>query len=519
MRKLLRQHPEGFNDLLILMLKIYSYKLKTIIVLIANLLAINTFGQTLKQDSLHLLRDNRILNTFVLSTNPATLSQKIYPQYGYVNVGANSLIGNFRRPMEANSTFQINVETGGFKVLKGWAYNVFFNYHKQFDHDLAWSGIANAYEGNPFVWADSSVGNWERDHIKTSINVATPIVFKKLRAGLTLNYEVGSGARLSEPKPFYRQRYLTLQPGVTWTLSQKKTIGIGGKINFLQEENELGFFGNSNVLLYRLRGFGTFSKAPFVSGERKRKGADLQTNVHYHHYHNDYELFISAFAAHREEEVIEGVAIQQPTGYFTEIKYGGNTVLQKGNTQNGKSVTIAYQLKNGYADDVIFRAESASYSEHILNVNLSVWNTKLLKKTLLHFTLSPALRTTDYTDHATLTKFMATNLGSSLKVNWRKQLLPNVNLQLQPQLGYFHVISNSFINQRPNVITQSLILPDYNFFASSFTQFGGFAVLEVNQPMAGILHTFSFLNVNRFVVNNPFFSNRNNVQINYSIIF
>lgn len=501
------------------MLKTDSYKVKTIIVLIANLLAINTFGQNSLQDSLHLLRDNRALNTFVLSTNPATLSKKIYPQYGYVNVGTNSCNGNFIRPMEANSTSQINVETGGFNILKGWAYNVFFNYQKQFDQDLAWSGIANAYEGNPFVWADSSGGNWERDHIKTSINVAAPIVFKKLRAGLTLNYEVGSGARLSEPKPFYRQRYLALQPGITWTLSPRKSIGIGGKINFMQEENELGFFGNSNVLLYRLRGFGTFSKAPFVSGERKRKGTDLQTNVHYQHYYNDYQWFISAFAAQRKEEVIEGVAIQQPTGYFTEIKYGGNTVLQKGNAQKGKSVMIAYQLKNGYADDVIFRAGSASYSEHLLNVDLSVWNTKLLTKTLLQFTLSPALRATDYTDQATLTKFMATNVGSSLKANWRRQLSPNIHLQLQPQLGYFQVILNSLINQRPNVITQCLILPDYHFFASSFTQFGGLVILEVNQPKARILHTFSFQNFNRSVVNSPIFSNRNNVQVNYSIIF
>ena len=427
--------------------------------------------------------------------------------------------GNFIRPMEANSTSQINVATGGFKISKGWAYHVFFNYQKQYDQNLAWSGIANAYEGNPFVWADSSAGNWERDHINASISVATPLIFKNLRAGLTMNYEIGSGARLSEPKPFYRQRYLALQPGVTWQLSPKKSIGIAGKINFLQEENELGFYGNSNVLLYRLRGFGTFSKSPFVSGERKRTGTDLQANVHFQQNFKDYQWFISAFAAQREEEVIEGVATQQTTGYFTEIRYGGNTVLQKGNPQKGKSVMVAYQLKNGYADDVIFRAESASYSEHLLNVDLSVWNTKLLTKTLVQFTLSPALRATDYTDQATLTKFTATNVGGSLKANWRRQILPHIHLQLQPQVGYFQVIESNLINQRPNVITKSLILPDYQFFASSFAQFGGLAMLEINQPKARIIHTLSFQNINRSVINNPIFSNRNNFQVNYSIIF
>ena len=485
----------------------------------AILFAVTAIGQINKQDSLHFTQDGRCINYFELTNNAATIALTALAQHGFASVQLNNSSGDFRRPMEAEVSNKINIATGGFKKLNGWAYKTNFTYTKQYDKKIAWSGVANPYEGNPFIWADSSTGNWERDHINATVSVAAPIVFRKLLTGLTLDYQIGTGARLSEPKPFYRQRNFALQPGINWIMSPKKSFGIVGKFNFIQEENELGFFSNANVLLYRLRGYGTFSKAPFVNGERKRKGTDLQATAHYKDQIGKYQFLVSAYAAQRDEEINEGVAIQIPSGFFTEIKFGGSAILQNGNTAKGKSILINYQLKNGYADDVIFRAESASYNEHLLQANMSVWHTSNAQKTLLQFTLTPQYKFIDNTDQATHTQLTASTIGGNFKFNCRKQLKQNIHLQLQPFVGYYHVVNSEFINQRPNVITKNIVLPDYQFFGTDYAHFGALAMLEISQRSKNLVHSCSLKTDNTLAANNKNFGGRNNFQFNYSILF
>jgi len=492
---------------------------KNMLAVTALFFAVAANGQTNKQDSLHIIKDDRLINYFELTNNAATIALTPFAQHGFATVNVNNTSGNFRRPMQAEASNEINIATGGFKKLHGWAYKTNFTYTKQYDKNIAWSGVANAYEGNPFIWADSSIGNWERDHIKAAISIAAPVVFKKLQTGLTLDYQIGSGARITEPKPFYRQRTIALQPGINWLIATNKSVGITGKINFIQEENELGFFSNGNVLLYRIRGYGTFSKAPFVNGERKRKGTDLQATMHYQQPFGKYQLLVSAYAAQRDEEINEGVAIQQPAGFFTEIKFGGNAMLQTGNAAKGKSILVNYQVKNGYADDVIFRAESASYNEHLLQAIISIWHTSNTQKSLWQFTATPEFKFIDNTDQATLTQLTAATVGGSFKANWRKQIKPNIHLQLQPFAGYYYVADSEFINQRPNVITKNIILPDYRFFATDHARYGAFIMLEINKARKNIIHSFFLKTDNTLAANNILFTGRNNFQFNYSIIF
>ncbi len=488
--------------------------------LVALLCVTNVIAQSNKQDSLHALVDNRIFNYFNVTNNPATIQQSSLVEHGVATALGSHINGNYKRPMEAEATNLLSIHLGGFKKVNEWSYKTSFSYIKQYDKEIAWSGVADAYEGNPFIWADSSVGNWERDHINASISVAAPLVFKKLQTGLTVDYQIGSGARISEPKPFYRKRKIALQPGINWILSPKKSFGITGKIHFIQEENELGFYSNNNVLLYRLRGYGTFSKAPFVNGERKRLGTDLQATIHYQQQLGKYQLLLSGFAAQRDEEINEGVATQIPAGFFTEIRFGGNALVQTGNPKKGKSIAVAYQLKNGYADDLIFRAESASYNTHTLNAPINVWCTSSNLKTLWQFTLEPQFKFIDNTDQATLTQLTATNFGASFKANWRKQIKSNIHVQIQPTAGYYYVPSSEIINQRQNVITKNIVLPDYQFFATNTTLIGSVVTFEFNTPKSKLYHQIGVTTNHVFAnTNTSFFNGRNNLQFNYSIIF
>lgn len=496
-----------------------SLYIKTLNVCAALLCAVYALGQSQMLDSIHIIQDSRSLNTFESTDNAATIGLSGYTQYGYASVMAKNINGNFKRPMEAERSNQLEIELGGFKKLKNWIYKTDFSYKKQYDKNVPWSGVANAYEGNPFIWADSSAGDWQRDHVKTSISLETPSIFKNILTGLKLDYQIGSGARISEPKPFYRQRYIALIPALNWIITPSKSLGFTAKINFIQEENEMGFYTNSNVLLYRLRGYGTFSKTPFVSGERKRSGQELEARIHYQFQAKKYQFLISGFASQREEEINEGVAILNPSGFYSEINYGGNVALQSGKANNGKSVSLAYRLKNGFADDVIFRAQSASFIEHSFNANVSLWHSSNLSQSLWQYTIKPEFNFIEYTDQATVTQLSAATIGTKLLANWRKSIGQNIYLHVQPFVGYSYVTYSNFINLGENIITRNLILPDYHYFSANNFQYGGEISLTLNQLNKNTVHSISLKNNTVMVLNNPTFTDRNNTSLNYLIIF
>ncbi|MEJ7827476.1 MAG: hypothetical protein WKF91_04755 [Segetibacter sp.] len=74
-------------------------------------------------------------------------------------------------------------------------------------------------------------------------------------------------------------------------------------------------------------------------------------------------MLLTGYASQRNDEVIEGVAAPVTTRYFTCIQYSGEAVLYKGTRDKGTSISMKGSSVDGYADDVIFRAESASNSK------------------------------------------------------------------------------------------------------------------------------------------------------------
>ncbi|MEJ7827477.1 MAG: DUF6850 family outer membrane beta-barrel protein [Segetibacter sp.] len=75
---------------------------------------------------------------------------------------------------------------------------------------------------------------------------------------------------------------MALRPGITYQVSSNEEVGNTGAAGFAKEENEIGNLTNSsNVLLYRLRGFGNFTRALFVSGERRRYEMRWQGAAHF----------------------------------------------------------------------------------------------------------------------------------------------------------------------------------------------------------------------------------------------
>lgn len=497
-------------------------KSKTKIVITIACIVVAPFicaGQTSRQDSLHSFQDERVLNQFRHTANPVSLVQSALPQYGFAGINADYTSGDFRRPMQAASIRALKGETGGHRTLNGWTYKGYFSYQKRFDKAVAWSAVMDPYEGNPFLWADSSTGDWERDEVQANIALVTP-QFKKFRFGFAVDYTISTGARDNDPRPFFRYRDVALRPGITYQINANSEAGITGTAGFAKEEAEIGFYTrNGNVLLYRLRGFGTFSKSPFVNGERRRQELRWQGAIHFARRWKDYQFLLSVYAAQRDDEVIEGVATPQTTGYFTGINFGGSALLYKGDVRQGKSVSLNAFMQDGYADDVIFRAESASFSKQVAAVRASYWKGSADRSSLWQFTLHPSFTYHSFTDQGTRTAFDVSIVSLLAQVRYRRQLSDRLHGFLSPTIGYSLPVDDYYTSGRPNVITNALTYPDYLFFSTAATRIDLDAGIEFQQGRSDMLHSLHLKAQNLLISGEDAFNRRNHLRLIYTIIF
>lgn len=468
-------------------------------------------------DSIVALQENRMYNNYSYTKNPSVINTGQIPQYGYAYLTGSTESGLYKRPMDARKINAFIAGTGGYKKIKDWGFRGGFSYKKQYDYELPWSSVYNAYNDNPFIWADSNKGKWIRDEVYASVQVATPVIKRKFYSGLSIDYNIGSGARMNEPKPFYRIRNITLQPGVSWQMNTSSSLGISGNFGFLQEENEIGLYSNEDVLLYRMRGYGTFTRTPMVTGTRKRTGSISGATIHYEKKESKYQWLLTGHMGYQSEEVYEGIAVPSVTGYFTAYYFEGNAMMHRGDAVKGMSLLLTAKQKTGFADDYLFKAESALHEHIYAHLQWSQWFTTANNQ-LWQWKLQPSFRQMSFTDQATRTHYYATHVGGTLSIQWRKKVSQQLSLFVSPKVSYMSVADSDWTNNQVNSIIKGLVQPHYNYISTDYLNTGGMIGVEF-RAKGGLCHMLGF-NANYYhAILSDEKTNRKINQLQYSILF
>lgn len=459
------------------------------------------YAQARRADTLQAYEDGRLPEMFHLTRNPASLWQSPRPDYTGVSAGWQSTDDALRRPMTAAAGNKLGVAAAGYATVNGWTYQGGAQYSRQLDRNLAWSGVYDAYEGNPFLWTDSSRGNWERDHLQVSAIVNTPALGGGWHAGLQMGYHVGSGARKSDPKPFYRYRNIALAPGVSWQI-RNTAIGAYGRVAFTGEDNEMGFYnsGAGNILLYRLRGYGTYTRAPFVSAERQRRGTAYEAGMHYSYQKGQFLTVLSIYGGINNETVYEGVVKRQAYGDYQAVNFGGAIAVH--NKQ--KYASLSFDAVQGSGDDVEYNAQTA-YANHYRVTGKAGYG-----KGGWQLELRPFLYDDEYGDVATATSFHVTSAGGAVELNRRWAS----GWQIKPSVGYRYVLQDSWQQGTNNIIIRELIYPDYQYFSASRMMAAltcGYALYAGRNVVHGITAQLG-------VEHAPSLTNKS-ISLQYSIVF
>lgn len=297
--------------------------------------------------------------------------------------------GRFRAPQTATAILGGGFDARGLKRLGGasgktasdfstrsvWTLAGQFRYDRSAHDSVRLSTVANPLNGNPYILADTTGGNWLRDDIRLETSLSTPLLWENLRFGTQLWYGVGQGARRNDPRPLFRYRTLGIAPAVLWQIASEHSFGAVFRVESRREDAELGFFANDNSFVWRLRGVASYDRIPLVSSQRVTQGVNMAGGVQYAwneaQPHNvqisetsQRRIVVAAEAYSRTDSVRDGVAEPQFAGMYLE--QGVNATLSVGQVgeilgvEGLQEVRIHALSALGRGIDPIFRAANTA---------------------------------------------------------------------------------------------------------------------------------------------------------------
>lgn len=318
--------------------------------------------------------------------NPAGLHSSGLTNYAITSIEGLNRFGALKRPQEPieQGIYKFNAE-GASRVGAWWAAGN-FTYRRGNDKDVQWLAAESAYNGNPFLYADSVGGDWFRDEFWLSAALGSPECFERVSLGAKLDYDVGQGARRNGARPLYRARRITFKTAVALRLFGKERVSLAPVWNWRKEENEFAFFTTqSDWLLYFLQGFGTFNRTTVASAERNATGDLKGIDVGYEGGVGNWAWSASANWLTGTTNVIDGVSVASFSGRVIHNLETYQVAVQRLSKQVSIEVRGAYSKRDERgADDFDasitssrtepdFLAVNVIDQEEIVNLNADLW--------------------------------------------------------------------------------------------------------------------------------------------------
>ena len=237
------------------------------------------------------------------------------PDYSRVGLFFHSQGGNFARPQLPASGMAGGFEAKGRKRVNRLVWDGQFAYRYQQDEDQAWNNTSLHPDAQPYLWADTATGRWDRNYFDAEVHLRE-ISDRKIQWGGSLFFRGGQGDRFNDPRPLYRFRRMGIAPELHVRFSDTRWLALQLSFSSFSEDNEMGFFSVDDPLLYRLRGYGTFSRTAFVSGERQLRAQKAGFGLRW----LEQDQFMGQLSAAAEwGETEEGVAIVNTTGEWQSL--------------------------------------------------------------------------------------------------------------------------------------------------------------------------------------------------------
>lgn len=122
-----------------------------------------------------------------------------------------------------------------------------FSYNNMQQKKVGWTARMNPISHNPYMLADSLFGTYKKDYVALNGGFAAKLS-KRLALGINLDYMVGDGARIKDPRPSNSTYELKASPSFIYSFDNAK---LGANFQFIAGREKISYSTAEHSTSYR----------------------------------------------------------------------------------------------------------------------------------------------------------------------------------------------------------------------------------------------------------------------------
>ena len=304
--------------------------------------------------------------------NVAGLRTALGDEWRRVRVAAEGARGEWRRPQEAAQREALSLSAEGSQSAGKWLTTGSAQYQRATDANVAWNNSSDAYLGSSYVWADSVGGTFRRDALSLGGALVTP-TWRRVTAGVQLDYALGQGARRNDPRPLFRRRVAELAPAIAIAIG-KHTLGFGALVGWHREDQEIGGGTSTDFpVVFRLRGIGTFDRTQLISAERAVLGGVMGAHAGWARTGNRWQASLGSTIRIERDSVRDGISTPVTNGATRRVRVDGTAALRRRLDRGGMEWRAGLRTEAARGRDPVFLATNAIDEATTFATQLQWW--------------------------------------------------------------------------------------------------------------------------------------------------
>ncbi len=257
-------------------------------------------GQTKQKDSVKYINSFEkipINNLWIITNNPAAISNNDFEKLGNVSVGYNTKKGDYYRYNQPESINSILFSAEGYTKPNKITFYGKMDYYNAREKNLNWNNVSFISSNNPFILADSIGGDYDNEIFTLTGKMASQFGENKSNWGISIKYKVGNKVDQTDPRPEIQSQRISIRPGIILAIKNWE-FGVNGYYESFKEDTDITVVDHYiSYRYFRFMGFGIYSGISDDYFERVYKGYNygvaLQTKYSRHSLKNILELKIT----------------------------------------------------------------------------------------------------------------------------------------------------------------------------------------------------------------------------------
>lgn len=233
----------------------------------------------------------------------------------------NHTSGDYRYISDPQSMNSGKIEAEGFKRVNKLHFYGKFSYEVAGLNGQKWKDVLMPSQNNPFILGDSIGGDYDNEYFSIKGAVASSIN-EKIRWGISLDYNGGSSADQTDPRPKIDAMRFSVCPGVMYNLSNWN-FGLDLMYERYREDISITSVESTNThYFFRFQGLGNYYPDSGTGFRREYRGNTFGGNIQIGWKKNTLENIIQFGYKNKEEKAGDGSPTADSSGALNLFKAG-----------------------------------------------------------------------------------------------------------------------------------------------------------------------------------------------------